>query len=34
LDLEGLRPYVLGDEYARIVRRAATPPERHRMIGL
>jgi hypothetical protein len=28
LDLEGLRPYVLGSEYARIVRRAANPPKR------
>jgi hypothetical protein len=28
LDLEGLRPYVLGSEYARIVRLAAIPPER------
>jgi hypothetical protein len=28
LDLEGLRPYVLGGEYARIVRQAAIPPER------
>jgi hypothetical protein len=28
LDLEGLRPYVLGNEYARIVRQAAIPPER------
>jgi hypothetical protein len=28
LDLEGLRPYVLGSEYARIVRQAAIPPER------
>ena len=27
LDLEGLRPYVLGSEYARIVRQAAIPPE-------
>src|SRR6266511_250675 len=28
LDLEGLRPYVLGNEYAHIVRQAAIPPER------
>ncbi len=28
LDLEGLRPYVLGSEYVRIVRNAAMPPER------
>jgi hypothetical protein len=28
LDLEGLRPYVPSGEYARILRRAATPPER------
>jgi hypothetical protein len=28
LDLAGLRPYVLGSEYARIVRSAAIPPER------
>ena len=28
LDLEGLRPYVLGNEYARIVRQAAIPPQR------
>ncbi len=34
LDLEGLRPYVLGSEYARIVRQAAVPPERHRRSGL
>jgi hypothetical protein len=34
LDLEGLRPYVLGSEYARIVRQAAIPPERRRTIGL
>ena len=27
LDLEGLRPYVLGSEYARIVRQAAIRPE-------
>jgi hypothetical protein len=27
LDLEGLRPYVLGSEYARIVRQAAIPPQ-------
>jgi hypothetical protein len=33
LDLEGLRPYVLGNEYARIVRQAATPPERRRAIA-
>jgi hypothetical protein len=33
LDLEGLRPYVLGNEYARIVRQAATPPERRRTIA-
>jgi hypothetical protein len=33
LDLEGLRPYVLGSEYARIVRQAATPPERRRAIA-
>jgi 5-methylcytosine-specific restriction endonuclease McrA len=30
LDLEGLRPYVLGSEYAHIVRQAAIPPERSR----
>jgi hypothetical protein len=30
LDLEGLRPYVLGSEYARIVRQAAIPPEQRR----
>jgi hypothetical protein len=30
LDLEGLHPYVLGSEYARIVRLAAIPPERRR----
>jgi hypothetical protein len=29
LDLEGLRPYVSGGDYARIVRRAVVPPERH-----
>jgi hypothetical protein len=28
LDLEGLRPYVLGSEYARIIRQAAIPPKR------
>jgi hypothetical protein len=28
LDLDGLRPYVLGSEYPRIVRLAAIPPER------
>jgi hypothetical protein len=28
LDLEGLRPYMLGSEHGRIVRRAAIPPER------
>jgi hypothetical protein len=28
LDLEGLRPYVLGSEYARIVRQATIPPQR------
>src|SRR6266542_2374238 len=28
LELEGLRPYVLGNEYAHIVRQAAIPPER------
>jgi hypothetical protein len=28
LDLDGLRPYVLGSEYTRIVRLAAIPPER------
>jgi hypothetical protein len=33
LDLKGLRPYVLGNEYARIVRQAAVPPERRRTIG-
>jgi hypothetical protein len=33
LDLEGLRPYVLGSEYARIVRQAAIPPERQRTTG-
>jgi len=33
LDLDGLRPYVLGGEYLRIVRQAAIPPERRRMIG-
>jgi len=33
LDLEGLRPYVLGSEYARIVRQATIPPERRRTIG-
>jgi hypothetical protein len=27
LDLEGLRPYVLGSEYARIVHEAAIPPQ-------
>jgi hypothetical protein len=27
LDLEGLRPYVLGNEYLRILRLAAVPPE-------
>jgi hypothetical protein len=32
LDLEGLRPCVLGSEYASIVRQAAIPPER-RMTG-
>jgi hypothetical protein len=34
LDLEGLRPYVLGNEYARIVRQAATPPTRRHATGL
>jgi 5-methylcytosine-specific restriction endonuclease McrA len=33
LELEGLRPYVLGSEYARILSRAAIPPERRRTIG-
>jgi hypothetical protein len=33
LDLEGLRPYVLGNEYLRIVRLAATPPKQHRTAG-
>jgi hypothetical protein len=28
LELEGLRPYVVGSEYTRIVRRAAIPPQR------
>jgi hypothetical protein len=28
LDLEGLRPYVLANEYARIIHLAAIPPER------
>jgi hypothetical protein len=28
LDLEGLRPYVLGSEYQRIIRMAAVPPNR------
>jgi hypothetical protein len=31
LDLEGLRPYVPSDEYARIVRQAAIPPKRRRV---
>jgi hypothetical protein len=30
LDLEGLRPYVLGSEYARIVRQAAIPPKQRK----
>jgi len=30
LDLEGLRPYVLGSEYVRIVRQAAIPPQQRR----
>jgi hypothetical protein len=34
LDLEGLRPYLLGSEYARIVCLAAIPPEQRRTIGL
>jgi hypothetical protein len=34
LDLEGLRPYVLGGEYLRIVRQAAIPPERRQATGL
>ena len=34
LDLEGLRSYVLGSEYARIIRQAAIPPERRRATGL
>ncbi len=34
LDLGGLRPYVLGNEYARIVRQAALPPDRRGMTGL
>jgi hypothetical protein len=34
LDLEGLRPYVLGSEYAGIVRRAPIPPEQRRATGL
>jgi hypothetical protein len=33
LDLEGLRPYVLGNEYLRIVRLAAIPPARRRTTG-
>jgi hypothetical protein len=33
LDLEGLRPYVLGSEYGRIVRQAAIPPQRRRQVG-
>jgi hypothetical protein len=33
LDLEGLRPYVLGNEYLRIVQLAVIPPER-RTTGL
>jgi hypothetical protein len=33
LDLEGLRPYVLGSEYACIVRQAAIPPQRRRQVG-
>ncbi len=34
LDLGGLRPYVLGNEYARIIRQAAILPERRRATGL
>jgi hypothetical protein len=33
LDVEGLRPYVLGSEYARIVRQAAIPPRQRRTTG-
>ena len=33
LDLQGLRPYVLGTEYARIVQLAAIPPDRRDTIG-